>query len=58
MVFHLLDLFYLPSVHQYTNYKLVKFLVSVLESLKFLVPVLESLTTNEYTVKDSFTFAE
>ena len=25
---------------------------------KFLVPMLEPLTTNEYTVKDSFTFAE
>ena len=25
---------------------------------KFLVPILEPLTTNEYTVKDSFTFAE
>ena len=25
---------------------------------KFLVPVLEHLTTNEYTIKDSFTFAE
>ena len=25
---------------------------------KFLVPILESLTTNEYTIKDSFTFAE
>ena len=25
---------------------------------KFLVPILEPLTTNEYTIKDSFTFAE
>ena len=25
---------------------------------KFLVPVLELLTTNEYTIKDSFTFSE
>ena len=25
---------------------------------KFLVPILELLTTNEYTIKDSFTFAE
>ena len=25
---------------------------------KFLVPMLEPLTTNEYTIKDSFTFAE
>ena len=25
---------------------------------KFLVPILKSLTTNEYTVKDSFAFAE
>ena len=25
---------------------------------KFLVPILEPLTTNEYTSKDSFTFAE
>ena len=25
---------------------------------KFLVPVLEPLTTNEYTVKDTFTFAK
>ena len=25
---------------------------------KFLIPMLEPLTTNEYTIKDSFTFAE
>ena len=25
---------------------------------KFLVPILEPLTTNDYTIKDSFTFAE
>ena len=25
---------------------------------KFLVPILEPVTTNEYTIKDSFTFAE
>ena len=25
---------------------------------KFLVPILEPLSTNEYTIKDSFTFAE
>ena len=25
---------------------------------KFLIPILEPLTTNEYTIKDSFTFAE
>ena len=25
---------------------------------KFLVPILEPLTTNQYTIKDSFTFAE
>ena len=25
---------------------------------KFLVPILEPLTTNEYTIKDSFAFAE
>ena len=25
---------------------------------KFLAPILEPLTTNEYTIKDSFTFAE
>ena len=26
--------------------------------VKFLVPILEPLTTNEYTIKESFTFAE
>ena len=26
--------------------------------VKFLVPILEHLTTNEYTIKESFTFAE
>ena len=40
---HLLDLFYLPFIHQYTNL--------------FLVSMLEYLTTNEYTNKDSFIFA-
>ena len=44
MAFYLLELFYLPSVHQHTN-------------LQFLDPMLEPLTTNEYTIKDSFTFA-
>ena len=40
---HLLDLFYLPFIHQYTNL--------------FLAAMLESLTTNEYINKDSFIFA-
>ena len=43
MVLHLLDLFYLASVHQHAN----------LHSCNA-----RTLTTNEYTIKDSFTFAK
>ena len=43
MDFHLLDLFYLPSIHQHT---------------KFLIPMLEPLTANNYTIMDSFIFLE
>ena len=32
--------------------------ISTYKLAKFLVPILEPLSTNEYTIKDSFTFAE
>ena len=55
----------LPKVHQTATDGLPSFrpILSAISTpkyklAKFLVPMLEPLTTNEYTITDSFTFAE
>ena len=42
----------------YGSTKVHKIVTPTYKLAKFLVPVLEPLTTNEYIIKDSFTFAE
>ena len=58
-------MFDLPKVHQTATDVLPSFrpILSAISTpkyklAKFLVPMLEPLTTNEYTITDSFTFAE
>ena len=60
-----MDMYGLPKVHKIVTDGLPSFrpILSVIGTptyklAKFLVPIIEPLATNEYTIKDSFTFAE